>query len=348
MTYNLFFSSVILLTYIVNQSSLRNAMRNNIIHIGLLLLASPAMAEVAGKTADGCSYRVINGQYLTSCEKKAVVQDQVVVASAAPVAAPVTSYDSVPVRQNPTAPVPSIQSTPQAPSTMNISIATPNQGQQTQSYRERREEQRDAYLDATYVGGGIGATTISATNAGGATGIGLALGTNLDDFLGVEIAYSYTKQDTNLNLQSRGAQSSVGTKISQNDSDLNSHLISAEVQAHLTDSFKRLRPYAGLGLGWKSSTLNEEALPTMLFAQSTGGGSISQTSLGAVASAGTKFRLTQTLQLGIAFKYFLPLSRQNARLAEASGSTGSRLNSSDAKLTGSSQHQFAGSLFYSF
>lgn len=326
-------------------------MRNATILLSTLFLSSPAFAEVSGKTADGCSYRVINGQYLTSCEKKeaARAQDQItqVSAATAPVTqAPVTSYDSVPVRYNSAAPQPSVVSTPTQPAITNITLSQPNQQAPQVSYRERREEQRDEMVDATYVGGALGSTTISASNAGSATSIGLNLGTNLDDYLGVEIGYSFSKQDTNLGLVNRGASSPQPAKTT--DSDLRSHLLSAEVQMHLTDTFKRLRPFAGLGVGWKNSTLEEDSQPTNLFNQSSGGGSISQTSIGAVASAGTKFRLTKTWQLGLAFRYFVPLSRQTANLKEVSGSTGSKLNTADAKLTGSSQHQFSGGLLYSF
>lgn len=291
--------------------------------------------EITGKTADGCSYRIINGQYLTSCDQK--TEPPTPQAAPAPV---VTSYDAVPVRQSFAAPQPvsAPVSEPAPAATQSSAIVVPQS-----TYQDRRQEQRDQYVDATYVGGAIGSSTITESNAGSSTGFGVALGTNLDDFLGIELGYAYTNQDLNLGLAARGgAPQAAGTS----DASLRSHLISAEIQGHLTDVFKRLRPYAGLGLAWKSSTLEEDAQPAFYpySVQSTKGGSIQQTSLGAIASAGTKFRLTQTLQLGVAFRYFLPLSRQNPTL----GSAGTRLTQADSRLTGSSQHQFSGGLFYAF
>jgi opacity protein-like surface antigen len=226
---------------------------------------------------------------------------------------------------------------------MNIAIAPPSQAHAPMTYRERRDEQRDQFIDATYVGALLGSATISDPGAGSATGLGVVLGTSLDDFLGIEFGYSFTKMDTRLDLPSRAGTSSAQNPANSTDSSLASHLVTAEFQAHLTDALKRLRPYAGLGLGWKSSTLQEE-LPPTYYAQNANA-SLSQTALGPVASAGTKFRLTPTFQLGFSFRYFLPLSRQTARLS-ADGDT--RLRLSDAKLTGSAQHQVSGGLLYSF
>lgn len=321
-------------------------MRYFILMIAVSPLLGTAFAqEITGKTANGCSYRIINGQYLTTCdEQKAAAPEQPQMAAAAPAAAPVvTSYDAVPVRQNFAAPQPAVNAQPE-PARPAIPVQTSAIVVPQSTYQERRQEQRDQFVDATYVGGAIGSSTITESNAGSSTGFGVALGTNLDDFLGIELGYAYTNQDQNLGLAARaGSPQAPGAS----DASLRSHLISAEIQAHLTDIFKRLRPYAGLGLAWKSSTLEEEAQPALYPSYglpNAKGGSIEQTSLGAIASAGTKFRLTQTLQLGVAFRYFLPLSRQAARLSEG----GTRLTQADARLTGSSQHQFSGGLFYAF
>ena len=64
-------------------------------------------ASTSGRTADGCSYRVINGQYLTDCAK---AKDTVAQVAAAPAEdSTVTNYGAVPVRSNPDANAPSVQ-----------------------------------------------------------------------------------------------------------------------------------------------------------------------------------------------------------------------------------------------
>ncbi len=301
----------------------------------LLLSATPALAT-SGKTADGCTYRVINGQYLTSCDSKS---DTVKQASAAPQT--VTNYGAVPMRNNPAAPAPSIQPI----STMNVQV--PSQSTLLEAKEERREEREmDKAVDLTYVGAQLGSTSIK--NANSSTGGGVTLGTNLDDHFGVELGYNYTKQGLQLGLNSRGGPGAY-TPVRGNDASLRSHLISGEAQAYLTDALKRLRPYAGLGLGWKSSTLEENSY-------GYGGGSmgsLNQTSLGAIGSLGAKFRVGQSIQLGLMLSYFLPFSRQDARLEQASSPYGyaapmSRLVREDDALTGAGQSQIQGGVQYLF
>jgi len=295
--------------------------------------------DFGGQTANGCTYKVINGEYIYNCAAKQ-----------APSSAPTPSAIAA------------------APPTMNFVIAPPtNQGQSVgndndaglrseKRYNKSSSSRRDRFYDATYIGVSAGSSTITSANAGSALGAGLSIGTNLDDFLGIELAYSYTKQDILLGLAGRSGGSSNATVLNSGlnaptkDSSVTAHLLSAEIQFHLTDTYKRLRPYGGLGLGWKQSTL-EETGSTQNYAYygatnlNVGKASLSQSSLGAVGSLGTKFRFSDAWQGVVAFRYFLPASSQTASLKNASSG---KLNLSDTDITDSSIYQLSGGLQYAF
>ncbi|MGZ3652142.1 MAG: outer membrane beta-barrel protein [Bdellovibrionota bacterium] len=341
----------------------------------LLLSWSAIAADTAGRTADGCTYKVINGQYLTSCASKRgaaaapspAAHDQIHTVSSAPV----TDYGNVPMYRNASVAAPSLP--PQQPhqgySAPISSIErenTPADAEIDDHFEANRAHLKNKLLDQTYAGLQVGASNMKESNSGSGTGFGLQVGTNIDDTFGVELGFSYAKQDLGLGLASRGGtvdpsqdpgqQGPVmgqGSVSSGSDSTLSSNLFTGEVLAHLTDPVKRLRPYVGGGLGWRSATLTENA-STSQFGQSLAGGSLHQNTLGALASAGTKLRLTKTLGLGFAFNYFLPVARQDSRLEQpaaafnAQSPSTSKLSASDDLLTGSAQYQVLGGVQYSF
>jgi hypothetical protein len=328
-------------------------MRNALFFTFLFSISGHA-ATLSGRTADGCTYKVINGQYLTSCPAqgapKLAAQDQITAPAAAPEA--VTDYSTVPVRHNALAPIPSVQMQPSAPATMAIALEAPPTRSIVADDREEyaRARARNRLLDKTYLGVLLGSNTVKAANAGGGLGYGLNLGTNIDENFGVEMAYSYAKQDLNLGLASRIPENTQPTPSASNDANLASHLFSAELQGHLTDPLKRLRPYFGLGLGWKSSTLTETS--GQGYGTAASNGSLHQTMLGGLGSAGTKLRLGHAVQLGFAFRYFFPIMRQSSGLEQPTAGYNSapatRLSRADNALTGSSQYQLLGGVQYLF
>jgi Outer membrane protein beta-barrel domain len=246
----------------------------NLSFLTLAILASlPAHAE-SGRTADGCTYRILNGQYLTDCSAK-LQKETASTAAASPVpsepvyAEPVGSYGDVPLRQNPFAPVPSVQTEPvvQAPRTIKVPLSpAPAPGPSTLSAYEttlrdfeenRRQRRIDRLVERPYVSANIGSTTISNTESGSATGVGLTVGALLDEYFGVELGYNYAKQGLNLGLPNRVGGTIAG--YGQEDSSLKSHLVNVELQGYVTNALRRFRPFLGLGLGFKSSTLTEPA-----------------------------------------------------------------------------------------
>ena len=354
----------------------------------LILAPMPAMAKtISGKTADGCSYQIVNGKYITNCPAKNLgSSDSVSNTASAPTASPtITSYGAVPVRANNNALRPSVESVTytntvspqvnQAP-TMIVPISTPDQGRMVpqESYAERKIERQDKFLNSTYAGASLGSANINSNGGGSSLGFGLQTGTNIDEFFGVEISYSYSKHDTFLNLQNRGATnpfpnsqlSNNGFATSASDSTLKTHLITADVLAHLTDTDKRLRPYLGLGLGFQSSKLEENSSVPLAMnpGASNVAGSLSQSSFGISTSGGTKFRITDSIQFAAALKYFFPVFRNSAKFDQSPGlapasvsadgtttdstSVGSKLDSGDSRMTGSAQYQISGGLQYVF
>jgi hypothetical protein len=335
----------------------------------LFSIGAVAAGEISGKTADGCTYKVINGQYLTSCPKRGAApptaSDSVHTVSAAASAGPVTDYGAVPVRHNNAVGAPALppqqpnQSAPISSIEKDASVATDEDFD-----AGRRERLKNKIIDQTYVGLAVGASNMKETNTGSATGFGLNLGTNIDDTFGVELGYGYARQDLNLGLASRGSSTTpdpaqqqpqqqgggFGAAVRASDASLSTNLFTGEVLAHLTDPVKRLRPYLGAGLGWRSAALTESADN----ATGLAGGELHQNTFGGLASLGTKLRITKALNLGFAFHYFFPLARQDARLQQPVAALGgqtptqSKLSASDDLLTGSSQYQILGGVQYSF
>lgn len=309
----------------------------------VLGFTATAAWATSGKTADGCSYKVINGQYLTSCDAKPQVSDQVVTVAAAPV----TSYGSVPMRSNPDAPVPSVQTV--SPQTMTVSLSAP---MQSSLVKEEVAEKEESFKDYTYVGANLSSTSIKDGRS--STGLGVAIGANLDEYFGVELGYNYTSQGLNLGLDTRG--NSLGsTYPAREDSTLKSHLIAAEFQGYATNSNRRFRPFLGLGAGVKISSLKEKSVGNGssygYYGDTTPTGSLNQTTFGGLGSAGAKLRVGKDFHLGVAFHYFFPLLRQESSFERGGNSymaSQTRLTKADDTLTGASQYQLQGGVEYSF
>lgn len=319
------------------------------------LATVPAYA-LSGRTADGCSYKVINGQYLHSCDKSPVAPAPVLMASASQAVPVVTSYGDVPVRSG-TVIAPS--AAPQG-SLAIVPVSTVSQGTIVNQAEEARYQKRvDQVVDATYAGASIGSTNVK--EAGAATGFSASVGTLLDEYFGVELGYNYSKQGLQLGLAQRADPSGAGVlaPYSRDDANLRTHLITGELQAHLTNALKRFRPFVGAGLGWKSSSLEENRDSSLAYSGygygngNNSNGSLSQSAFGALGSAGAKLKVGRAVYLNFAFRYFFPLAREDARLRQEqqvaySPVSQSRLNQDDDRLTGSSQYQLQGGLQMAF
>jgi outer membrane protein W len=309
-------------------------------------------SDIEGKTADGCTYKVINGQYLTQCPSTPTVT---ATASNNTYVAPqqvdrVSNYDSVPMRSNPSAPVPSVQ-TVKAP-VMDVAIETPSQGEQISESREIvRKKAAVELLDTTYAGLSLGSSSMK--NSTSAFGLMANLGTFLDENFGFELGYSYSGQGLKLGLENRGSngQSNFGNTPSKTDDvSLKTHLITGELQGHFTETFRRLRPYLGLGLGYRMASIKERSTTDYLGGGSTGGGSLSQNTFGGLASVGAKLRIDRSIYFTFSFRYFFPIASQAPQIESGSNSFASptRLRAEDSLFTEGSQSQLLGGLLLNF
>lgn len=315
---------------------------------------SPTAHAIEGKTADGCTYKVINGQYLTQCPSDAKgATNNAPSTYVAPKSSSdtVTSYSAVPMRSNPSAPVPSVQTAP-AP-VVSVAIETPSQNEQiSESYETARKREKDQFEDATYAGFFLGSSSLK--NSSSSLGLSGSLGTSIDEHFGVELGYSYSGQSRNIGLSSRGNETDLGSLSptpTKDDVTIRSHLISGEIQGHITDSRKRLRPFLGAGFGYRMNSLKEKSSQDPFSGRSVSGGSLSQNAFGGLASAGAKLRISKTMQLGFVFRYFFPIASQEAKLESGATSfsgTESRLTSSDSVFTEGGQTQILGGFQVAF
>jgi opacity protein-like surface antigen len=112
---------------------------------------------------------------------------------------------------------------------------------------------------------------------------------------------------------------------------------------YLTDLESFVRPYAGLGVGYRSSTL-EENFPSGT--RGAGGAFLNQTSFGANLNFGLQFRFSDAIRSMAAFRYYRPVINSDPEFDR--GSTLNYFNLSDTKLTSAPLRQLVASLQYVF
>lgn len=298
-------------------------------------------ANTQGTTANGCTYRIINGKYFVNCPN----QKQ---ANGAPAAAPNTAVRGTFKPTNlPAANSPANRGAvvPAQPPQSYSNVGSIPAGQQMESPTLPKNQQNVPVLGTQFPGdpqgveeaegkdpakfgnlvyGGIvlGRTNFIDTDNldGDSTGFGVEFGTNLTEHIGIALGYSFQKVDLFLGLEDRsgGAVITPFTKaknkptgtitqvpLTNEDSTLIAHIISAEAQLHLTNARAAFRPFAGLGLGYKISSIEEN------FPAGTDGASNSsmqQNAFGLTAGVGSKYRLSKAIQLGASFRFFIPVS----------------------------------------
>lgn len=358
--------------------------------IALLLLSlSPiSLLAAAGRTADGCTYKVINGQYLTDCSQRA---DEIKVRAPAPEEAsetvvtteasrPVpTSYDEVPVREKTTSN--ELRSTPSAPAIMPVPVSQPQNYNQEKTPREKAitaavVKNSDVDLDdigdnidfgfgdQIYFGAMAGSTSFKDSPSGSTLGLSLGVGSNIDRNFSVELGYSYAKQGLNLGLASRkgGAINPypVGSGVySPNDASLSSNLLSLDFQWNFLGIANSFRPFFGFGLGWKSSTLQEIRSSQNMYSFSPNNApveeaSLKQNSFGAIFSGGLKYRVNRNFLVVGSYRYFAPFARSAVAINNPNQyfsynpAQGSSLGLGDAALAGSAQQQLMGGVQFLF
>lgn len=319
--------------------------------LAILALFPITAKALTGRTADGCTYKVINGQYFTNCDaKKSAEKSATVPASelnngdikAEATATAPSSYGEVPMRGN-GAPTHTIA----VPAPKTYSSVEPEQEKAPvirEDYTTERKRKVDTLQDSAYVGVHMG--SFSQGDAGSSTGFGINLGTPVDSHYGFELGYGYTS--TGIQLGNAGSGTTTNYS-SRSDASLKSHLFTGELHAYLTDTLARFRPYVGAGLGYKSSTLKEKQSADEFGI--TRMGSLSQTSIGLLGSGGLRFRVADTFQIAAGIKYFLPVSRSDARLETGRGEYGNtptKLSAADDTFTGSGMFQILGGIQYHF
>ena len=291
--------------------------------------------ESTGQTANGCNYSVINGKYLYDCSN--TTKPSASPPSPSKATPVVESYSSIPVMHNSTA------SPVTNPAALEKTLEPKKLSSNSSSASldaARGAEESSPFTSQSYFGFLAGSTGLNASGAGKSTGLGLTLGSNLDDYVGLELNYSYTTQDLNLDLANRSTI--PGSNVPGTDSSLNAHLLSAEVQLHATDLSSRARPYVSAGIGWKRSSLEDLGQGGFAGNAAIAGSKVSQSSFGSTAAVGTKIRVSESFQGVIDFRYFLPIINGAATVAPG------RLTEADSPLTKSSLYQFQLGVLYHF
>lgn len=325
-----------------------------------LIYLAPTFAE-DGKTANGCTYKVVQGKYVADCSARTAPNSwatQAVAtragAASAPMAAPqstrppgpiVESYSNVPVAGERAAPRSS------AP-TVAVPMELVHQGRVLPLEENSREElppraRAARTKDGTYIGATLGSVALNDPHVDAGAGLGLTLGTNLDEFFGTELSYSYTEMSGSLGLNRR--QGIFLANDASSDIQVRSHWVSAEVLAHITDETYRLRPYGGLGLGWKNTSMKDTRGSGL---SRSFANTLSQNSVGISSSVGAKLRVSHDVQIGLAGKFFIPVWRQDPDLQSQSLKTpntdNGALAESDRSVTGASVWSVLGTVQYLF
>ena len=305
--------------------------------LALLIVLYPTRGatQSSGKTANGCTYEVVNGKYYYNCPE-AKAADVAAPASAAPATVAVAIAEAPPAAAQAIS-APNSSYYPQEPKgpAEVVSPTLPRNSREYSTLRgkanpfpvdPRAEDGPEAsFGEMTYAGISLGSTNFLNTETlkGATTAYGVQVGTNVNEYLGIELGYSYAKTEAYLGLEQRsngrvvtpftrarqasaaGQAGDPNPPLENVDTTLTAHLINMEGQFHLTKAKARFRPYAGVGLGYKASNLQEN------FPVGTTGAanaSVAQGSLGATAGIGAKFRVSESIQVAAAFRFFIPVS----------------------------------------
>lgn len=272
--------------------------------LSISFLGAAASAESSsGKTANGCTYQVINGQYVANCPASSEQEEM------------------VDVEGNPTPPPSNIPAPKEAPQQV-VSPSLPRSAAGVtvlRSESEFAEGNYDSSAPKFYLGAGLGTAFLTDAERlrGNTMAFGLQIGADLNDVLGLEFGYSYQSQDLFLGLESRANGQVItpqnqtqnrGTSVaptSNIDSTLRAHVFALESQFHLTERASTFRPFAGVGLAIKQASLVEN-FPSGTSGET--GSSVSQTSFSLAASVGAKVRLAENLQIVGLLRLLLPIT----------------------------------------
>lgn len=312
---------------------------------GLPLVAMAALFPVTslanapssqGKTANGCTYKIINGEYYVNCPDKVNTRSAGPSRSPANPDAPTVATPSYPSAAPGTL-APNTQTTSdynaiatkpgkemESPSLPKSAASVPVVDPQFPGDPQGVVQAGDPAQFGNFVYGGVvlGRSNFIDTDnlEGASTGFGVEFGTNVTEHIGLALGYSFQQTELFLGLEDRsgGAVLTPFTKaknkpvgqvtnvpLTNEDSTLTAHIISAETQLHLTRAKALFRPFAALGIGYKVSTLEED------FPAGTDGASNSsmkQNSFGMTAGVGSKYKISDNFQLGAAFRFFIPVA----------------------------------------
>lgn len=319
--------------------------------LGILIGAIIVMASTshaAGTTANGCSYKVINGKYHYNCEAKSP-----------------SVQTSVPgyYRDNKPAEVVS-PSLARATSTVEPTV-TPARMANTSTSQYQGPGDDWLFLDKVFVGGQIGGLglTTGEGSANTATSFGVGLSADLNHNFGFELSYTYAGFELFMGLMNRSPEVQPspfgGITTVTKDAEMVSHHVVAEGQYFLTSSRNKFRPFAGAGIFWRRSTI-EETLPANTIGATNS--EFSQTSFGIPLSAGLQVYFNRTIRLNTQFRYLQPIFTSDAQIDYNQSGTGASagvaafnqpqvltlFNENDEDITGSAAYQLSATLQFSF
>lgn len=320
----------------------------------VIVLASASHAATTGQTANGCSYKIINGKYHYNCDAKTpAVQTSVP-----------RQYQERPAEVV----SPSLQRRPAVPARSAGSFSTVSDAGAYNKSRGGSFSNDLFFVDKIYLGaqvGGLGLTT-DVGDANTATAFGVSAGADIDRNLGFEISYNYSNHELLMGLLSRNPAITVAplpgqTLIIEKDAEMVSHHIAAEVQYYLTSPNNRFRPFAGAGVFWRRSNI-EEALPANV--SGTTNSEFTQSTFGVPLSAGAQFYFTRKLRLIGQFRYLQPVLKSDPDVELNPRATGaatvggaaamggpvvtSLFNEADEDITGSASYSVSAALQFSF
>ena len=328
-----------------------NARFTNIFAIlAILTPATNLFAEGAGRTANGCSYSVVNGQYFSKCPPgqglSTATRSELVAANSAPAAGIAKS--------TPTSAPAQVVSPTLPRDASDVSVVDANYSSVNSTTASARSSGGD--YKPFYMQGFVGRSKAIMDSALASHGysLGISAGTYLNDHIGAELGYDYANADTLLGLEKRSngqiqsplaAVGPLGSSANAllEDSTLANHLVHLDIHFYLTDLEALFRPYAGLGAGYRIAYLDEN-LPNGT--RGSGGASLSQSSFGANLTAGLKVNVSESVHLAASLRYFLPVVNSDPEFQR--GSTLNYFNMQDTNLTTAPLRQITASAAYVF
>ena len=184
----------------------------------------------------------------------------------------------------------------------------------------------------------LGRSSLLSTGISSALSYGLSFRSNINSRWDFNVRYSRQSSATFLNISTRRASSRLfSSENAVEDSSIATNLFSSELQYSFADRNKVVRPFAGAGLFYKNTKLEEKDDLQRL--RRVPAAYLSRNSVGISSSTGFRYELEKQWQLNASLNFFLPIFNTASNSYSPLGKEDNSFTQEDKKILSSSVFQ---------